>query len=39
PDVGQLYNLKDDPYEQNDLWEKRPDKVKELKGILEKYQK
>jgi arylsulfatase A-like enzyme len=34
---GQLYNLADDPYEQNDLWEKRRDVVERLTALLEKY--
>lgn len=34
---GQLYDLKSDPYEQNDLWEKRPDIVDRLILLLEKY--
>jgi arylsulfatase A-like enzyme len=33
----QLYNLKDDPSEQNNLQGKYPDKVKELKALLTKY--
>jgi len=36
---GQLYNLSEDPYEQNDLWEKRTDIVKRLTALLEKYKK
>lgn len=31
---GQLYNLKDDPKEQNNLYGKYPDKVIELTGLL-----
>jgi arylsulfatase A len=34
---GQLYNLKDDPYEQNDLYEKYPEIVERLKSLLERY--
>jgi len=34
---GQLYDISKDPYEQNDLWEKRPDIVKRLTELLEKY--
>jgi arylsulfatase A-like enzyme len=34
---GQLYDLESDPYEQNDLWEKRPDIVDRLILLLEKY--
>ncbi|MBM3311024.1 MAG: arylsulfatase, partial [Candidatus Aminicenantes bacterium] len=34
---GQLYNLAEDPGEQNDLWEKRPDVVARLTALLEKY--
>ncbi len=33
---GQLYNLADDPYEKNDLWDKHPQIVKRLTGLLEK---
>ncbi len=33
---GQLYDLGSDPYEQNDLWEKRPDIVDQLTSLLEK---
>ena len=36
---GQLYDIDKDPYEKNDLWEKRPDIVKELTDLLEKYKK
>lgn len=35
----QLYNLKEDPREQNDLAEKFPEKVKELKDLLERIKK
>jgi len=38
-DIGQLYNLVDDPIEQNDLWDQRPDVVKQLRKLLEKYKK
>lgn len=34
---GQLYNLEDDPYETNDLYEKMPEKVEELKRLLGGY--
>jgi len=34
---GQLYNLAKDPYEQNDLWDERPDIAKRLSELLEKY--
>ncbi|MEN8116453.1 MAG: sulfatase-like hydrolase/transferase [Bacteroidota bacterium] len=34
--TGQLYNLKDDPEEKNNLYEQFPDKVKELNKELEK---
>jgi len=37
--IGQLYNLKDDPAEQHDLWDKHPEIVKRLKKLLEKYQR
>jgi hypothetical protein len=36
---GQLYNLKDDPFEQNNLWEKKPEVVDHLKKLLERYQR
>jgi arylsulfatase A-like enzyme len=36
---GQLYNLKDDPEEQNNLWLKQPDIVARLTALLEKYQR
>jgi arylsulfatase A-like enzyme len=34
---GQLYNLSEDPYEQKNLWGEHPEKVKELKQLLEKF--
>jgi hypothetical protein len=34
---GQLYNLKKDPAEKNNLWEKYPDVVERLTKLLEKY--
>ena len=38
PDTpGQLYDLASDPYETEDLWERRPDIVKRLTLLLEKY--
>jgi len=36
---GQLYNLANDPYEQHDLWDKHPEKVEHLTGLLERYKK
>jgi hypothetical protein len=36
---GQLYNLAADPFEQDDLWEKRPEIVARLSALLEKYKK
>ena len=36
---GQLYNMVDDPYEQNDLWETHPEIVRRLTELLEKYKK
>jgi len=36
---GQLYNLRKDPKEQNNLWEKYPEKVKELQMLLRRYKK
>jgi arylsulfatase A-like enzyme len=35
---GQLYNLDDDPAEKNNLWLDKPDVVKRLTALLEKYQ-
>ena len=34
--IGQLYNITNDPYEENDLWDDQPEKVEELTAILEK---
>ena len=34
---GQLYNLKEDPREENNLWESHPEIVKELQELLKKY--
>ena len=34
---GQLYNLKDDPQEKNNLWKAKPEVVAELTTLLEKY--
>ena len=31
PKSGQLYNLEPDPHEQNDLWERRPEIVEQLR--------
>jgi len=36
---GQLYNLQEDPYEQNDLWDEHPQIVKRLAKLLKKYKK
>ena len=36
---GQLYNLGEDPLEQNDLWEKHPEIVARLTALLERYKK
>ena len=36
---GQLYNLEEDLYEQNDLWDKHPEIVERLTRLLEKYKK
>ena len=35
----ELYNLKDDLAEQNDLALKMPDKAKELRGMLDRWRK
>ncbi|RKY88285.1 arylsulfatase [candidate division KSB1 bacterium] len=37
--VGQLYDMENDPYEKNDLWDKHPDVVKKLLRLLEKCKK
>jgi len=34
---GQLYNLKDDPFEKIDLWDQRPEKVRKLLVLLNSY--
>jgi arylsulfatase A len=34
---GQLYNLDDDPKEKNNLWLRKPETVKRLTALLEKY--
>jgi hypothetical protein len=36
-DVGQLYNIDDDPYETTDVFEKHPELVNELKKQLRSY--
>jgi len=36
---GQLYNLADDPGEMRDLWAERPDVVKELTSLLQRYRR
>ncbi|HAK51244.1 MAG TPA: hypothetical protein DCM54_04985, partial [Gammaproteobacteria bacterium] len=35
---GQLFNIEDDPTEQHDLWDERPDIVSSLKQLLEHHQ-
>ena len=35
PSIGQLYNIVRDPYEQKDLWERRPEIVEKLRRELE----
>ncbi|MGY8793521.1 MAG: sulfatase family protein [Woeseiales bacterium] len=35
PGIGQLYNLAEDPYETNDLWDSNPEVVKMLRQALE----
>src|SRR5262245_51696725 len=37
--AGQLYNLKDDPGEQNNLWLRKPEIVARLTALLEKYRR
>ncbi|TKG92480.1 sulfatase [Puteibacter caeruleilacunae] len=34
---GQLFNMKEDPKEQNNLYAEKPELVKELKALIEKY--
>jgi hypothetical protein len=36
---GQLYHLGDDPAEEHNLWLEKPDVVKRLTAVLEKYQR
>lgn len=36
-EVGQLYNIRLDPYEQNDLWENHPKVIGELRSLLLDY--
>ena len=36
PDIGQLYDISVDPFEQEDLWEKRPEVVESLLRELER---
>ncbi len=36
---GQLYNLENDPAEQNDLWDEKPGVVERLNKLLEKYKR
>lgn len=36
PDLGQLYNISVDPFEQDDLWEKRPEVVESIRRELER---
>jgi arylsulfatase A len=36
---GQLYNLDDDPREQHNLWLEKPEMVKRLTALLEKYKR
>jgi arylsulfatase A-like enzyme len=38
-ELGQLYDLENDPYEKNDLWNERRDVVRRLTKLLEQYQK
>ena len=34
---GQLYDIKNDPFEQHNLWDERPKLVAELKDLIETY--
>lgn len=36
PSIGQLFSISDDPFEQKDLWESRPEVVKRLRDELER---
>ena len=38
-DIGQLYNIADDPYETKDLWESNPEVVETLRNTLQKIKK
>ena len=35
PDIGQLFNIADDPFEEKDLWDSHPDVVKKLRDELQ----
>jgi hypothetical protein len=37
--TGQLYNLRADPAESENLWEKQPEVVARLTALLEKYRR
>ena len=37
--IGQLYDLENDPSEQNDLWGVQPDITKRLMDLLERYKR
>jgi arylsulfatase A-like enzyme len=37
--VGQLYDMRTDPFEKNNLWASEPEKVRELSEILGKIKK
>ena len=36
PSIGQLYNIAQDPYEKNDLWELHPEVVNQLRGEIDR---
>ncbi len=37
--AGELYNLRDDPFERNNLYDREPDRVRGLRQLLESYQR
>jgi len=39
PAVGQLFNIVEDPYEQKDLWESRPEIVERLRNELQRIER
>ncbi|MBM4000872.1 MAG: arylsulfatase [Planctomycetes bacterium] len=39
PHAGELFNLREDPAQRRNHYAEKPERVKELKGLLEKYQR